>query len=189
MVVLTTSSCNTICLFHQRNRGVQTIDGRGPFTVEGSAYPKNLGNKHRPTTPKPGHIHCGCALDHAILDLFLWKTTFMKSTNPAFKNRYPESLEGTILKNRLRSYLIQVFSNWSHLKAEDLFTGRNGGWGSPAYQVRVLGTQAQRILNELGSLGYKTKISADGCTLTIESAVGDKIVANTKGGDMAEASG
>jgi hypothetical protein len=80
-----TGEGNIICRFHQKCRSDVKHDGlkdnKKGYSIEGVAFKKTLGGDCQ-----PGHMHCGCAIDDVLLEFIFWKTTSIRSTNPALEN-------------------------------------------------------------------------------------------------------
>jgi hypothetical protein len=88
MHVLGTNRGSTICIFHQRHRAFSQHDGYdGKFLMKGVTYPKKLNTLKVTHTPQPGHLHCGCNIDVALMGFFFWKTWTLTSSHPSLINQ------------------------------------------------------------------------------------------------------
>ena len=95
--------------------------------------------------PRPNHLHCGCPIDEVVLEYFLWKTTRVRSSNPAVGTDFARSgLER--LKPSTRAFWNKSIRDFTGLTTED-FLSKN--YGSPLYSCRLamiqLHTQVQRL--------------------------------------------
>lgn len=126
--------------------------------LQGVAYPKNTGTKKDPVVPPAGHMNCGCSIEHALLDFVWWKTVNIHSTNPA-SFIHEEPMTNDLISCRIRSFIIEIFKDYSHLTLDDLFTDR----------VSQLSTQLTKIQDELALLGRQVTLS-DGGDLVVTAA-------------------
>jgi hypothetical protein len=91
---------NYICRYHQKYRGHEQYDGfDGNYVVKGVSYVKTISKKGNEIPPKPGHMHCGCAIDDVLMEFMFWKTWTAMSMRPGFNHM--ESLKDEVIPARL----------------------------------------------------------------------------------------
>ncbi|KAJ3545278.1 hypothetical protein NMY22_g2499 [Coprinellus aureogranulatus] len=160
LLILKTSTTNTICRYHQQARGQTPSDGFDGKT-QGVAYPKILGTKDQPVKPAANHLNCGCHVKHALLDLIWWKTMKIGSTHPERMNYPEEGLRDDVISPRLRSFIVKIFDTFSNLSVGELYLGGEA-WGSVDHEVALLTSQLFRIVDRLDILGQQVDIDESG---------------------------
>lgn len=157
LVCLKTSWLSTQCRFHHKIRGDTPSDGFDGL-IHGTAYPKDLGTKGQPVEPPGLHLNCGCSAAHAVLDLFLWKTTTIQSTKPQHWLG-AQALAHDVIRGRVRSFMIEIFSQYGNLSIDDLFDIATTSQSEDQATVQTLGRQAANILGKLAARGFGVAVS------------------------------
>lgn len=98
-----------------------------------------------PLSDLDGHLNCGCSVKDAVLEIYLFKTMFGFSTNPAFSHLKFLWEPDTIIPTYVRAFLVALFRKSTGLdgNSPELFTGVEG-WG-PAPREWASKTQLQTI--------------------------------------------
>ncbi|KAF9524446.1 hypothetical protein CPB83DRAFT_897844 [Crepidotus variabilis] len=104
-------------------------------------------------TPAPGHLHCGCSIESAILDLYLSKTTPIGSTNPDYD--YRQYYRGPPPKGGHREMWLTSFKNYTGLDLNDLLVP---GYGTPEYEGRLAVTQLYVQARRAQMLGIPVQV-------------------------------
>ncbi|KAJ6507196.1 hypothetical protein C8R47DRAFT_1100579, partial [Mycena vitilis] len=124
-----------------------------------------------------GTITCGCSLEYALWDLFIWKTMTVSSTNPDVLPK-TEYLGTNMLTPRHRALFIQAYSSGTTLTLDDMYTGENVTFGTDQYLYRLHLLKLHRELeavNKAGAgLGLAPMIVTDGAKSLEES--GDEMM-------------
>jgi hypothetical protein len=129
--------------------------------MKGVTYPKKLNTTTLKHTPQPGHLHCGCNIDVALMDFLFWKTWTLSSLHPKLSH-LTESLKDEDLHPRPRGFVIEAFQKVSHLTLDDMY---DQDWGSPKYEQRIRLHQISNILEKINAVnileGLPAKVLMD----------------------------
>ncbi|KAJ6453608.1 hypothetical protein C8R45DRAFT_788301, partial [Mycena sanguinolenta] len=142
----------TCCRFHDRKRTTQqakNVDGvtHSKYLVEGVAYEK-LGKPKKGETKKsrPGFLDCGCDKESALFEFMWFKTWKVTSANPTVATA--EGMGNDVMNPRHRAFFKQAYFSATKLTLDDLYSV-NPAFGTPEYDARLRGVQAQRVIAEL----------------------------------------
>ncbi|KDR65896.1 hypothetical protein GALMADRAFT_148281 [Galerina marginata CBS 339.88] len=146
------------CRFHAINRSDRVkavFDREFANKVEGVSHEVRL-NSELPALP--GHFHCGCLIDHVLVDFFIWKTV------SAGTNENPldtESMRQDAFQPRMRSFLLASHQQFSGFSAEDI-PFQNP---PPALSVVIDNLQMKLVfdlVNDLIARGHRLRLLQDG---------------------------
>ena len=154
--ILHTNRHNFICLYHQHHRSPNYLsDGVVPgksHTLRGIPYPRIVtSSKGESQAPPEGHLHCGCNVDVALLDLFWWKTWILHSTRPNLP--VSERLGDEYLPPHVRAFFAQAFIEATGLMIDDLYTSGVGTSGYNTMNMRMY--QLRRMLQLVNGLDVR----------------------------------
>ncbi|KAG2011576.1 hypothetical protein CC2G_011676 [Coprinopsis cinerea AmutBmut pab1-1] len=162
---------NYVCRLHRLRRGGRPpVDGIVPgrfTTVEGTAYKNDTGTKDKPADAKPGHMHCGCAIDHVLLDFILWKLVKIKSTNPKYSNIEEGLSKKEIFTGRQRTFVFTALSQLANLSVED-FYNTGAEFGTLEWEVTLLQRQMNRAMARLNNVGLFIQVKDSTIVLSRE---------------------
>ncbi|KAF8870064.1 hypothetical protein BD779DRAFT_1681451 [Infundibulicybe gibba] len=145
--IFRTTQKNVICRYHQKFRGSsKPYDGFRPtssgtsFIIHGPAYRKDLRKE-----PQPGHMHCGCAIDVALMEFYFWKTWTIRSTRPDFD--YIESMREEVLPARPRAFFVQAYTAGTGLSLDDHYAANYGAsCGTREYLKKLRKNQLENLI-------------------------------------------
>ncbi|EAU90058.1 hypothetical protein CC1G_08331 [Coprinopsis cinerea okayama7 len=164
---------NYVCRLHRLRRGGRPpVDGIVPGrfnTVEGTAYKNDTGTKDKPADAKPGHMHCGCAIDHVLLDFLLWKLVKIKSTNPKYSNIKEGLSKKDIFTGRQRTFVFTALSRLANLSIDD-FYNTGAEFGTLEWEVALLHRQMNRAMARLNNVGLFIQVKDGTIALSREPA-------------------
>lgn len=133
---------NVQCLIHWRAGATEEKDGiseNSPFMLSGvSGYRNMVG------APKPGHMHCGCDVDVALMHFIFQKTWTMSGSGGAIV----EGMRTQLWDTRTRGFVVEAFKRTTGLTLADLYSGTRD-YDGPEHTQHLLRTQIARLLPRL----------------------------------------
>jgi hypothetical protein len=87
------------------------------------------------------YMHCGCLIDTALLDFYLYKTWFVTSQDGGLV----ESMLDTHFSPRIREFVVQNFRRITGLTVDDLYTASDMTWTGLS-DDEALTTARQKVL-------------------------------------------
>lgn len=171
-LMLKSSYGNTICLYHDKNNkgGTKHDDIRNctekddhprsdtVYNVTGVTYCRAPMAGVPPATREmwlrdhPGHIHCGCALDVALVELYIWKT--WRATNAGGDS---ELFGKQKMDPRTRQFVVQNFLANTGLDVHTMYDKRLSGKAATRArllkQIEQLAANFEYLANEDGLEG------------------------------------
>lgn len=161
LVCLWSGQTNTLCRYHHMRRTHVKTDGfDGKYLVEGSAFPKVLGVKGAEGEAQPNHLHCGCSIDDALYEFYIWKTTHIRSTNPRLA-QFTESMRDDVIEARPRAFTHAAFKKFTHLTNNDLYNA-SGTTDGDAHKRAIWTRQLNAIKAAVYESGHKLEVNAVG---------------------------
>ncbi|KAJ7617486.1 hypothetical protein DFH06DRAFT_1012547 [Mycena polygramma] len=150
--VLWTNAGNIKCLFHRLKRGVKDLrDGCVDTQMHHMIHGVPAGEGQESLLR--GTVMCGCSLESALWDLFIWKTMTVSSDNPAVIPK-TEYLNTNMLTPRHRAFFIQAYSAGTTLTLDDVYTGQSGQvFGTEQYLYRLQMLKVHRELEAANKNG------------------------------------
>lgn len=167
LLMLKTSYGNFICLYHDKNNkgGTKHDDIRNctekethprsdaAHNVTGVTYcrapmagvPPEMREKWLKN--HPGHMHCGCAIDVALVELYIWKT--WRATN---KDGDSELLGKQKMDPRTRQFVVQNFLTHAGLNLHSMYDKQLSG--NAATRARLL-QQIQQLCANFDHLSHE----------------------------------
>ncbi|KAF8877993.1 hypothetical protein BD779DRAFT_1677060 [Infundibulicybe gibba] len=104
------------------------------------AYRKDLRKE-----PQPGHMHCGCAIDVALMEFYFWKTWTIRSTRPDFD--YIESMREEVLPACPRAFFVQAYTAGTGLSLDDHYAANYGAsCGTREYLKKLRKNQLENLI-------------------------------------------
>jgi hypothetical protein len=113
--------------------------------MKGVTYPKKLNTLKVTHTPQPGHLHCGCNINVALMGFFFWKTWTLTSSHPGLIH-LSESMKDEDLQPRPRGFIVEAYQKTAYLTIDDMY-GNN--WGSAAYEQQIRLHQMTNLLEQI----------------------------------------
>jgi hypothetical protein len=144
--VLKTTQGNQFCIWHHaHDKGGKRHDSaKGPYKVTGTPFPrlsdKTLkkmadSNRNQLLEERKGILSCGCPVDVALLDLYLWKTWMVRN-----RSGQSEGLRNQRIDPRTRLFIAEAYKTHAGLTVNDLYTN-----GKDELQAKKLRLHAQIV--------------------------------------------
>ncbi|KAF9531636.1 hypothetical protein CPB83DRAFT_833314 [Crepidotus variabilis] len=163
MMIHRNSRSNLVCRLHVISRRFPR-DGQvhQGSQVHGIAHRSISGTKNQPLPAPPNHMHCGCSVEDVLIEFYIWKTSKIRSTNPALQLDGEPLFEGMgemIIRPRLRSFIVGIFRGFSGLSLDDLYTGVGNSIEEEDYKRRLRVTQAVNFVAFLKESGVPAELT------------------------------
>ena len=153
--VLKTTQGNQFCIWHhEHDKGGKKHDfANGPYKVTGTPFPRLSDKTLKKMTAKEraqllekrrGILSCGCPVDVALLDLYLWKTWTARNHSGEL-----EGLRNQRIDPRTRLFIAEAYKTHVGLTVDDLYT--NGRDELHAKKLR-LHAQIVRLVSEYDAI-------------------------------------
>jgi hypothetical protein len=153
--VLKTTQGNQFCIWHhEHDKGGKKHDSaNGPYKVTGTPFPRLSDKTLKKMTPndraqlleeRKGILSCGCSVDVALLDLYLWKTWTARNHSGEL-----EGLCNQRIDPRTRLFIAEAYKTHAGLTVNDLYT--NGRDELHAKKLR-LHAQIVRLASEYDAI-------------------------------------
>jgi hypothetical protein len=153
--VLKTTQGNQFCIWHHaHDKGGKKHDSaKGPYKVTGTPYPRlsdktlkkmAVSNRNQLLGERKGILSCGCSVDVALLDLYLWKTWTARNGSGE-----SEGLRNQRIDPRTRLFIAEAYKTHAGLVVDDLYT--NGKDELEAKKLR-LHAQIVRLSSEYDAI-------------------------------------
>lgn len=153
--VLKTTQGNQFCVWHhEHDKGGKKHDlAEGPYQVTGTPFPRlsdkmlkkmTADNRTQMLEERRGILSCGCPIDVALLDLYLWKSWSVRN-----RSGQTEGLSKQRIDPRVRLFIAEGYKMHAGLTVDDLYT--NGKDEREATKLR-LHAQIARLVAEYDSI-------------------------------------
>ena len=153
--VLKTTQGNQFCIWHHvHDKGGKKHDSDdSSYKVTGTPFPRlsdkmlkkmTANDRTQLLAERKGVLSCGCPVDVALLDLYLWKTWTARSSSGEF-----EGLRNQRIDPRTRLFIAEAYKTHAGLTVDDLYT--NGRDELHATKLR-LHAQIVRLASEYDAI-------------------------------------